>query len=684
MSKKFKPKVKVKKKEEDNFDFMKTTKDNMLNVIRDKTILPIINNLVINSNKIVIHAYQFLKLYLIHLYKNKKDFPLLDKEYICDIFKVITKRKCGTGGYTDKNMPLQLRELTNFYNNFYHETICDNEILYYDKMSYILAYEAIDMITNINNNIQEHFIDHLNKFVNLTFDVKKKADEITKNNKDKIIRKQLHNELYTEIRKIKNDLINFREFKSDEKYHSWINEHKKILFGNKTSFDENNIYYDIKSNTKDYLKSMFYILIEFEKMNEIRIKNDEKQIRLFNVVPLRTNIISKNICIDSCALISNFLGDEPTKDYLKKYKKEKLQYDLWNRYFKLNTLSNEELDKRKLKNYYNKSFRKNKYTFNFMIRTDGISICIIFIRVDKNGKPLPKTIQNKNNKEDEDINYIEKATITEELKSKKIVVADPNYSNLIYCGSKNKDGKLETFRYTQNQRRLETRLKKYNKIIDKVNKKTKINEKTIKEHETILSKLNSKTCNYDKFKEYIIEKNKLNLLLFDHYQQTFFRKFKLNRFINTQKSECKMIKNFSKKFGSPKDVVYVMGDFDKGGYNMKGKEPCICKKFRRIFRNAGYETYLINEFRTSITCSCCHNELETFLERLSNKPKLKKENKTEICNGLLRCKSVTPKCQVIHNRDKNAVQNMLDIVDSIFTTGERPVIFCRTINDDDS
>ena len=49
MSKKFKPKVKVKKKEEDNFDFMKTTKDNMLNVIRDRTILPIINNLVINS-----------------------------------------------------------------------------------------------------------------------------------------------------------------------------------------------------------------------------------------------------------------------------------------------------------------------------------------------------------------------------------------------------------------------------------------------------------------------------------------------------------------------------------------------------------------------------------------------------------------------------------------------------------
>ena len=42
----------------------------------------------------------------------------------------------------------------------------------------------------INNNIQEHFIDHVNKYVNITFDIKATRDEITKNNKDKAIRKQ--------------------------------------------------------------------------------------------------------------------------------------------------------------------------------------------------------------------------------------------------------------------------------------------------------------------------------------------------------------------------------------------------------------------------------------------------------------------------------------------------------------
>jgi hypothetical protein len=200
--KKLKPKVKEKKKDEENFDYMKTNKDNIKNIIRDEKILSIINDITIRTNKIVIHSYQFLKLYLLHLYENNQPFPILDKEYICDIFKVITKRKCNSGGYTDETMPEQLKTLTNFYKNHYSLTIANNEILYYDKLPYILAYEAIDMITNINNNIQEHFIDHLNKYVNIVFDIKAKRDEITKNNKDKEIRKQLHKELYEEINKV--------------------------------------------------------------------------------------------------------------------------------------------------------------------------------------------------------------------------------------------------------------------------------------------------------------------------------------------------------------------------------------------------------------------------------------------------------------------------------------------------
>ena len=88
--KRAKPKFKEKKKDDENFDYMKTNKDNINNMMKDKTILPIINDLVNRTNKIVIYAYQFIKLYCIYQYENNIQFPVIDKEFICDVFKVLT------------------------------------------------------------------------------------------------------------------------------------------------------------------------------------------------------------------------------------------------------------------------------------------------------------------------------------------------------------------------------------------------------------------------------------------------------------------------------------------------------------------------------------------------------------------------------------------------------------------
>jgi len=125
-----------------------------------------------------------------------------------------------------------------------------------------------------------------------------------------------------------------------------------------------------------------------------------------------------------------------------------------------------------------------------------------------------------------------------------------------------------------------------------------------------------------------------------------------------------------------------MGDFDKKE-GFKGKEPTICKRFRWLFKRFGYDTYMINEYHTSKLCHHCHNELEYFQYNPSPKPWEKKELK--LCHGLLRCQSVKPSGEVIHriyhNRDKNAVQNMMAIVESIMSTGQRPPAFCREPSD---
>ena len=161
----------------------------------------------------------------------------------------------------------------------------------------------------------------------------------------------------------------------------------------------------------------------------------------FNFIPLRTSIVPKSICLDTPSIIQNLLCKDIGKE-LKNYKKDNNQNRVWDTYFKL--------DK--------KVFRKNKYQFNYMIKTDAVSVSILFIRLQDNGQPMKK--MNKNCKSDlDDCEYIEKIQMTCKIKNKKVVTIDPNLSDINYCGSYDKNGKLETFRYTQNQRRLETRNK---------------------------------------------------------------------------------------------------------------------------------------------------------------------------------------------------------------------------------
>lgn len=660
------------KSSEENYDYMKTNKDNIKNVVRDTGTIKRLNELVINTHKIVTHAYNFIKLYCLYLYESNNDIPTLDKEFIMGVFKAITIRQCNSGGYRDDNMPKQQKDLMEFYNDHYKATTNQDEVLYYDKMSYILAYEAIDMTTNIHVNIQEHFIQHLNKFVNITFNLKQRQQEITKSNLSKEEKKQKRYGLNKEFREIKNDLMTFnKELTANEQYHQWIKEQRKLIYGKKTGFDNDSIYYDLKSNTQDYIEPMIYIGKELEKTydriaNEIKEGEQKKekpkteQIRLFNVLPLRTNIIPKNICLDTPAIIQNLIG-QSTGKLLKNYKKENKYDEIWNKYFKLN------------RRVFKKG--KDKYQFNFMIKTDAISVSALFIRLNENGQPMTK--KNKQCRSEDSTKYIENVEFTEEMKKKKIITVDPGHSDLIYCGAKNQLGYLETFRYTQNQRRLETGQKKYMKITKKENNKVKINNKTVKEIESELSNYTAKTNDYTKFKEYLKVKNRVNLTLCNHYQTEYFRKFKLNRFTNTQKSESKMINNFQNKFGNKEDVILVIGDYNKKDH-MKGLEPTICKRFRRLFRNAGYLVYLINEFRTSKLCNSCHEELDKFLSRKSNKPNDIKNGKIITVNGLLRHTDDKHNCELIHNRDKNAVQNMLNIVEEIKKTGQRPEKFTRS------
>jgi hypothetical protein len=166
---------------------------------------------------------------------------------------------------------------------------------------------------------------------------------------------------------------------------------------------------------------------------------------------------------------------------------------------------------------------------------------------------------------------------------------------------------------------------------------------------------------------------KINREIGDHYDKKIYRKLEINSYTNTQKSESKMIKNFEKKMGTKEEIVVIIGDYSCKSTNIKGCEPAIAKKIIDILKRNEYETYLIDEYNTSKKCNGCEKNLEKFKKIKSKKPKTK--GKEIIVNGLVRCQSVKQECETIHNRDKNAVKNMLKIVKSLIMCKQRPASY---------
>jgi len=104
---------------------------------------------------------------------------------------VVSYRKEGRGRKSSDEKQIIIDELINFYNKHYLSTITQEDLVCDDKLSYILKnYECVDIVKNINNNIKEHFIGYVRKYVNNHFDI---DDLIKKINNTKITLTQKKN-----------------------------------------------------------------------------------------------------------------------------------------------------------------------------------------------------------------------------------------------------------------------------------------------------------------------------------------------------------------------------------------------------------------------------------------------------------------------------------------------------------
>lgn len=627
-------------------EFFKSTKTSLKSILKHPEInTKKINDVVIKAHKIVIHTLQFLKMYILHYYQTySHTIPTIDKVLILNIMKVVCGEKHTNQGRLPKKETLDLIEnLTSFYTEHY-KPYTQPEQLDYEYMSNVLSYLCEDIMTMYENNIQLHYVDYVERFVNVVWKKKMIVEKIRKIFPTKKEREARVRQLEKELRKIKNDLLNVEsnvEYTSQPHYHKWITQQKKHILPDKEKFQKQSIYYDLKCKPIDYLPCMIAMMK--------RVENDEETIS--NVFPLRSSISPGYIRLDTITLVYLLLRKEQgkTSDYNNQGNTKKHEDKIWKFFFRTEK----------------KVFHKTDFSFHHMISTDGVGVSILFIRDDLVGKRLPNAKKGVSKEL-----YIDELNDYSTLQNKKIIGIDPGKEDLIYCvDDASKDANV--FRYSQNQRRKETKMKKYNNIILGM-KTNKIQGKSVIEYETELSLYNRKTLCIDKFKAYINEKNRINHLLFDFYAKQLFRKLKFGRHINIKRSEQKMISDFRKTYGNPDEVVICIGDWEQR-QQMKYKEPTLGIGMRSLFRKNKYKVYLVDEFRSSCKCSKCDGGVcEKFMVRKNPRPN---KDDMRLVHGLLHCKNGCGEW----NRDRNGSSNIYKIAHQAIYGLERPSYLCREI-----
>jgi hypothetical protein len=625
-------------------EFFKSTKTSLKSIMKNPEInTKKINDVVIKAHKIVIHTLQFLKLYLLHHYEtNNHILPNMDKAFVLNVMKVICGEKHTNKGRPPNKETIELNEKLILFYNHHYKPYTQSEQLDYEYMNNILAYLSEDILTMYENNIQLHYVDYVERFVNVVWKKRMLVEKIRKIFPTKKEREARIRHLEKELRQIKNDLLNVDSsvtYTSLPHYHTWITQQKQRILPTKDKFQKQSIYYDLKCKPMDYFPCMITMMKQLE--NELET--------ISNVFPLRSSIAPGYIRLDTITLVYLLLRKEHGKvcEYNNKGNTKNHEDKIWQFFFRTEK----------------KLFTKTRYSFHHMISTDGVGASILFLRNDFVGKRLSSAKKGISREL-----YIDELNDYSGLQDKKIVGIDPGKEDLIYCvDDASKDANV--FRYSQNQRRKETKMKKYNNIILGM-KTNKIQGKSVIEYETELSLYNRKTLCINKFKTYINEKNRINNLLFGFYTKHLFRKLKFGRHINIKRNEQQMINNFRKMYGNADDVVICIGDWEQR-QQMKYKEPTLGIGMRSVLRKNKYKVYLVDEFRTSCKCSKCDGGVcDKYMVRKNPKPN---KDEMRLVHGLLRCKSGCGSW----NRDRNGSSNIYKISYKAIHNLERPSYLCR-------
>ena len=633
-----------------------------------------------STHFIRVHVLQFLKLYMLWCFETQgiMPFPKVTEDLVQAIIFVLCEDEEG-GKRTRPPNPetIELRDhLHHFHLTHYKPTMADpEERLGFNNMTQLMQYFAAEVVKDYENNIKLHFVQHLNLFLDVLYDKKevratKDKDACTQLNADinaarefLLFQPGAQREAQPGARPRKKPRVE----ETSQQVPPKLVEHLNHIIPQR-AFEKCSVHYDIQCSPQDYLLCLLHMMKFVE----------DRGGKIPNLFPMCTSMIPRYVRLDTTLIVKLLLPKDSALGGSKKLLKDVIgnQDAVWREVFHLE------------KHCFAPNER-NKFEFGYTIQTDGVACSIFLVERGTQGlkkiklaekrvqRALPKDHPLKRNKAEEEPTKKEKKKNKAKAyvqptadRRKKIVGVDPGKSDIIYCSSG--EGKDEWFRYTQNQKRYETGEKKHRRARSKMATSV-VDGKTVTEWETELSEFSRKALTVAASKAYFTKKNEINARLFPHYQQQAYRVLKFRAFVNRRRSEDRMVNRFREKFGSKDEVVLGWGDWSEGS-SMKFLEPTKGIGMQRLFKRAGYEVLMVDEFRTSCRCyGCKGGECEKFREVENPRPWMREERPMVLRHGLLSCTS----CKRLWNRDRNGSLNIMRCAEAARRGEERPVYLRR-------
>jgi hypothetical protein len=462
-----------------------------------------------------------------------------------------------------------------------------------EGLNQIKKYAAIEMATNIRNNVAVHFYSRVKKFVAF---------------------------LYPDLSKTDHRLLIDAWWQSSHSNdHPLLFPRPDVLTGPPNGGAS--VEYSLKAAPELFIPCMWYMLRVYENHN----RTHPDPVKLFSLLPVRKGFGLHHIRIDTQTVEFWAKKSDAFADYCKIRDASLVQArdqiasssNPHKRVSRCKSVTSAErqvlweplIRKRSLRGL-------GRHQFSHSFATDGFSVSILCDNPPTDPNPEPKQKRKR----------ASPASLSQEACSqrsrrlpkhfnespipsdgRKLVGVDPGKHTILYMTTDTASpelppDKFERLEYTSRQRRHDMKLATYRKLL--LDKKPE----HVKTLETHLSRSNSKTSDLVGFTSYLQTRFAGQNVLYDFYQDAIFAKRAFRSFQGRQRSEQRLVQNIEQKFGPRDRIALAIGNWSRKS-QMRGCAPSPVVGMTNLLRKH-FCVYVVDEFKTTKTCSKCGGEMK--------------------------------------------------------------------------